>query len=184
MPAAFLSQAHGRGHAAQLGLGQGNIEMEAFIAYNFPALAHPASKEVLDDYFGKDDHGKQKPWHFEHTSWGGQHGRNSLSSMVTQRHRAVEAKHAFLTGTQCAETVLHALMTSQQVANRWALSRRTRHVIANGRRRRLPTGRAHFNLCTPAGVENPQNSPPTARYGVTWHVAVGRPPLMTWHVRR
>jgi hypothetical protein len=35
-----------------------------------------------------------------------------------------------------------------------------------------------------AGVENPQNSPPTARYGVTWHVAVGRPPMMTWHVRR
>ena len=34
------------------------------------------------------------------------------------------------------------------------------------------------------GVENPQNSPPTARYGVTWHAAAGRPPMITWHVRR
>ena len=81
-------------------LGQENIEIEAFVAYNFPGLAHPASKklmeEVLNDYFGKDEHGKQKPWHFEHTSWGGQHGRNSMSSMVTQRHGAVEAKHEFI----------------------------------------------------------------------------------------
>ena len=81
-------------------LGQENIEIEAFVSYNFPELAHPASKklmeEVLNDYFGKDEHGKQKPWHFEHTSWVGQHGRNSMSSMVTQRHGAVEAKHEFL----------------------------------------------------------------------------------------
>ena len=51
-------------------LGQENIEIEAFVAYNFPGLAHPGSKklmeEVLNDYFGKDEHGKQKPWHFEH----------------------------------------------------------------------------------------------------------------------
>ena len=81
-------------------LGQENIEIEAFVAYNFPGLAHPGSKklmeEVLNDYFGKDEHGKQKPWHFEHTSYGGQHGRNSMSSMVTQRHGAEEAKHEFL----------------------------------------------------------------------------------------
>ena len=48
---------------------QENIEIEAFVAYNFPELVHPASKtlmeEVLNDYFGKDEHGKQKPWHFK-----------------------------------------------------------------------------------------------------------------------
>ena len=36
----------------------------------------------------------------------------------------------------------------------------------------------------PAGVENPQNSPPTAATVMTWYVTVGRPGITTammWH---
>ena len=50
----------------QRGLSFGHYAKEAIIMWNAPA-AHEAEsllREALDDYFGKNAHGVQKPWHF------------------------------------------------------------------------------------------------------------------------
>ena len=43
---------------------------------------------------------------------------------------------------------------------------------------------AATSCCLVTGVENPQNSPPTAATAMMWHVTVGRPIITTammWH---